>query len=169
VNPTSFDNNFSAYVTKIPSAQSSLDTSGTVSGGGWLQNLNTFPAAGSGTPPVLINTATLLGISATSPSSYSKILNASGLNEIDGTMPFSTAATLSTDPEVVDLWMANRTALTTSSTTLLGTLTVDGNVAGTSGGEVAITFTAVPEPGTLVLVAAGLSGLVWAGRGRRTE
>ena len=166
VNPPSFDNNFSLYVPKIPAAQSALDAAGTVSGGGWLENLNSFPNAGTG--GVILNDAQRLAILTTNPSSYTKVINSSGLNNLNGTMPFSTAVMLAANGQLADLWDAKRTALTTSSTTLLGTLTVDGNALG-DGSEVRISFSAVPEPGTIFLLSMGLLGLTRMGGRRRSD
>jgi len=158
VNPPGFDNNLSTYVGKIPAAQSALDTGAVGGSPDWLQGLNTFTTG-------LIFTPSNLAIATNNPSSYTSVLNGNGLNQISGNLPFSTAPSLTGNGQVVDLWGATRTGLTTSKTTLLGMLTVDGNFA---TNEVRITFTAVPEPGTLALACAGLAGVAWMGRSRRT-
>jgi len=159
VNPPSNDNVLS-YVRALPSGQLALDDG---SASGWLFNLSGFPAAGTG--GVLVNDATRVAIPTSNPSSYTNVIGL-GTNELNNLLPFSTAATLSGNGQVVDLWTGKQTGLRTSVTTLIGTLTVDGNFAG-DGSEVRVTFNAVPEPGTLLLVGAGLAGLVWSGRGRR--
>jgi len=163
-NPPSFDNMLSAYVGKIPTAQSSLDTGSVGGSPDWLQSLNTFGNADGST--IFINDATRVSVLTSNQGSYTTIIGASGQNNINGTMPFSTAVSLLGNGQVADLWSATRTALRTSKTTLLGTFMVDGNASG-DGSEVSITFASVvPEPGTMVLLSMGLLGLAWRG-GRR--
>ncbi|HBZ71087.1 MAG TPA: hypothetical protein DEP35_15680 [Deltaproteobacteria bacterium] len=163
--PPAYDSNAiittPTYTAGIGASQPVLD-GGT--GIGWLQQLNSIPTSGTG---VNFVTPTALGLNAsTNPNSYSNVLGL-GTNTIDNNMPFSTAATLSGNGQVLDLWSANTPKHNVSTTTLLGTLTVDGNSAG-DGSTLRITFTAVPEPGTFFLLAGGLSGLVWMGQRRRT-
>ena len=160
VNPLIFDNQLSAYVTKIPPSQAALDDGSST---GWLRNLNGFPAAGTG--GVIINNATELAIPTSVPSSYTNVIGL-GTNKINNLLPFSTASTLSGNGQTLDLWTGTRTGVQTSSTVQIGMLKVDGNSAG-DGSQVRITFSAVPEPGTLLLVAAGLAGLVGIGKRRR--
>jgi len=173
IHPPNWDNNaivtHPSYTAGIQGAQSSLDTGSTGGSPDFLQNLNGITAGGTGV--IFVGTSTL-GLSATNnPSSYTNQIGL-GTNTVNNNLPFSTAATLATTVpsggQVVDLWQAVNTALNKSTTTLIGTLAVNGNVTG-DGSTISLTFTAVPEPGTLVLVAAGLSGLVWVGRGRRTR
>jgi hypothetical protein len=163
--PPSYDNNAivtsPTYTAGIGAAQAALD-SGSLAGGGWLESLNEIAAGGTGVNFVS-TTERSLGLSAAgNANSYSNQIGV-GSNTINNTLPFSTAATLSANGKVVDLWSAQTPKLNVSSTTLLGTLTVDGNFAG-DGSEVRITFSAVPEPGTLLLVAMGLAGLAWTGK-----
>jgi hypothetical protein len=156
VNPTIFDNNISAYVTRIAGAQNALDTGQGCSGGGWLPCLPNFPAAGFG--PVIVNDVNRLLIQANTTSSYENVLGL-GTDQINAKLPFSIAAPLiGSSPTVLDLWMGVQTSSTTSKTTELGTLTVNGDPTG-SGSEVQITFNAVPEPSAAGLVAVGLGML----------
>jgi len=147
VNPQSFDNKAN-YITKISPAQTFLDQG---DGAEWLPNLNLLPPAGMG--GVILNTAVELSIPAGNVNSWTSRV---GPN-INGNLPFSTTSTLTANGHVVDLWTGTRTGVTTSQTIELGTLTVDGNVDG--GQQVQITFNAVPEPSTLLLVATGTTGL----------
>jgi hypothetical protein len=163
VNPTIFDNNISHYVTKIAGAQVSLDNGLGASAGGWLPLLPHFPPAGLG--GVIVNDATRLLIPATESSSYTNVIGLS-TDQINGKLPFSIAASLvGSTPTVLDLWKGVQASATTSRTTELGTLTVNGDPTG-SGTEVQITFNAVPEPTTAGLVAVGL-GVLSAVRKRR--
>jgi hypothetical protein len=156
VDPTIFDNNISHYVTKIAPAQVSLDDGTGATGNGWLPMLPNFPPAGLG--GVIVNDATRLLIPATGPSSYTNVLGF-GTDQINGKLPFSVAAPLAgSAPTVLDLWKGVQTSLTTSMTTELGTLTANGDPTG-SGTEVQITFNAVPEPSTAVLLVTGLGVL----------
>ncbi|HME71551.1 MAG TPA: PEP-CTERM sorting domain-containing protein [Myxococcota bacterium] len=157
INPPSFDNppasnHISDYVLKLAPAQVALDKG---NAGGWLQNLNTAPPAGTG--GIIINDATRLAFSSGQPSSYLNVIGL-GQNRINNQLPFSTAANLSNPTQELDLWTAVQTAATTSKTTLLGTLEVQGNPLG-DGSEVEVTFSAVPEPSTFLLVSVGLSAL----------
>jgi hypothetical protein len=162
VDPTSFDNNITKYVTKISPAQVSLDTGTGATGGGWLPLLPNFPAGGSG--GVIFNNPTSLAIPSSESSSYENVIGLT-TNQINGKLPFSTAKTLTNPSEMLDLWKATQTSSTKSSTVLLGTFDVQGNSAG-DGSMVKITFTAVPEPSTLLLVSMGLCAIARVARGR---
>jgi hypothetical protein len=101
----------------------------------------------------ILNTPVELSISATNVNSWTNFI---GPN-IDTFLPFSTTSTVTANGHVVDLWTGTRTGAATSQTVELGTLTVDGNVDG--GKEVQITFDAVPEPSTFVLIVLGIGGV----------
>ena len=154
VNPQSFDNN-AHYLTKLGVAQLSLDDG---RGSAWLPNLKKLPATGMG--GVLLNTPVELSILASNVNGWTNLI---GPN-INDSLPFSTTSTLTANGHVVDLWTGTRTGTTTSQTVELGTLTVDGNVDG--GQEVRITFNAVPEPSTFVLILLGIGGVVAVRRHR---
>jgi hypothetical protein len=155
----------SKYVTKIGGAQVSLDTGTGSTGGGWLPLLPNFPAGGIG--GVIFNNPTSLAIPSSESSSFLNVIGL-GTNEINGRLPFSTALTLTNPSEVLDLWTGTETSATKSHTTLLGTLNVQGNSKG-DGSMVQVTFSAVPEPSTLLLVSMGLCAIARAARrgGRR--
>jgi hypothetical protein len=148
VNPRSFDNK-ARYITGIGPAQVSVDVG--EFGAGWLPQLNLLPPAGMG--GVFLNTPVELSISATNVNSWTNLIGP----QINDSLPFSTTSTLTANGHVVDLWTGTRTGTTTSQTVELGTLTVDGNVEG--GQQVQITFNAVPEPSTFVLIVLGIGGV----------
>jgi hypothetical protein len=154
VNPPSFDTKAN-YITKITPAQTTLDQG--IAGAGWLPQLNLLPPAGMG--GVILNTATELSLAASNVNSWTNIV---GPN-ISSFLPFSTTTLLSGNGAIVPVWMGTRTSTSTAHTIEDGTLTVDGNLAG-DGSTVGLTFNVIPEPGTMWLIASGLSGLVWAGR-----
>jgi PEP-CTERM motif len=167
--PPAFDNNAisttPAYTAGLEAGQSALDA-GSPASGGWLQQLSGIPSGATG---VSFVGATTLGLNATTfGSSYSNLIGL-GTNQVNNQLPFSTAANLSANGQVVDLWSGQVTRLNHSTTTLLGTLSVDGNVTGSSGNEVEITFSPVPEPGTMLLLSMGVVGLTWRGRRRRSD
>jgi hypothetical protein len=162
INPPSFDNNITKYVTKISQAQVSLDTGTGTSSGAWLPLLPNFPAGGTG--GVIFNNPTSLAIPSSETTSYENVIGLT-TNQINGKLPFSTAKTLTNSSETLDLWKATQTATTKSSTDLLGTFDVQGNSAG-DGSMVKITFSAIPEPSTLLLVSMGLCAIASAARGR---
>lgn len=171
VNPVAFDNQLSPYVTRLPAGQLYLDNG---AGTGWLVGLSNFPAAGGPncspsqlTNCVILSTSNELAILTSNPGSYT---NGPGLgtNQLNNLLPFSTAASLTTNGQMVDLWTGTRTGVKTSSTSLLGMFTVNGNSLG-DGSQISLSFTPVPEPGTLLLVTAGLAGLLWVGRTRGAE
>jgi len=171
INPPSFDNNAKithpTYTAGIQGAQTSLDTGSTGGSPDFLQNLNGITVGGTGV--IFVGTSTL-GLSANNnASSYTNQIGL-GTNTINNNLPFSTAATLATTVpsggQVVDLWEAVNTALGKSTTTLYGTLDVNGNSAG-DGSQITITFNLIPEPGTALLLGMGLAGVAWTGGRRR--
>jgi hypothetical protein len=157
INPVSFDTKAN-YITKITPAQTTIDLG---SGSGWLPTLNMLPAAGMG--GVILNTATELSVPTSQVDGWTNVVGAF----VGGLLPFSTTTNLSGNGAVVPLWTGTRTGNATAHTVEAGTLTVDGNLAG-DGSTVGLTFNVIPEPGTMTLLAAGLAGLLWAGR-RQTK
>jgi len=109
-----------------------------------------------GDPDVILNDATRLGILTSHTSSYTNVMSGGGQDNVNGNLPFSVSAPLmGSSPTTLKLWQGTRTSLTTSATEQIGSLIVNGNPTG-DGTEVQITFAAVPEPSTAVLLAAGL-------------
>lgn len=162
VDPPSFDNMISPYVLKIAGAQVSLDSGTGSSSGAWLPLLPLFPAGGTG--GVIFNNPTSLAIPSSESTSYLNVIGL-GTNKINGKLPFATDKTLTNSTETLDLWKATQNSATKSNTVLLGTLDVQGNSTG-DGSMVKITFSAIPEPSTLVLVSMGLCAIASAARGR---
>jgi hypothetical protein len=158
VNPLSFDNKAN-YITKISPAQSSIDTG---TGSGWLPDLNKLPPAGMS--DVILNTPTELAIPTSDVNSWTSLIGP----KVNDSLPFSTVVNLMGNGALVPVWTGTRTATTTTHTVEVGELTVDGNPS-SDGSTVGIKFSVIPEPGTLWLLGAGLSGLAWVGRRQRKQ
>jgi hypothetical protein len=162
VNPISFGVNLTV---KIPGAQTTLDN-GTIAG--FLQLLNNFPAAPNG--GVIINDANRLSLLTSNGNSYTTKLGFNGSEDrIDGKLP---SGLLNDNPVTGDpaqnqfnFWKTVTSSAAVSTSTLLGTLNVEGNIGGATP-TTRVTFQPIPEPGTVLMIGAGLTGLAILGRRR---
>jgi hypothetical protein len=160
VDPTLF-NNKATLITKVTPAQTVLDNG---SGGGWL------PAT-VGVESGLLSDTFRLAINNTcspgpcNPNSWAGF--PVGAN-IGGFLPFAADSTLGTGPNPENLYTVTRTGTATAASVLQGSFFVAADVTTPNGDAVTLSFTPIPEPGTLMLLASGLTGLIWLGR-RRTE
>ncbi len=110
---------------------------------------------GPGTANILSNTATQITYPESNGISYKAKLNATGGDTLNSNFPFGIGTLFDTSSSTT-LWDAQiNQDFTGSILKELGTVTLSGSTA---------TFSPVPEPGTLLLLGAGLSGLVVFGR-----
>jgi hypothetical protein len=159
VDPTTF-NNKATFITKITPAQTLLDNG---SGAGWLP-ADVGLALGSD----LLNDTFRKAINNSIPAPLNPNSWASNIGpQIGGFLPFITSSTLGAVSQE-NLYTMTRTGNATAVAVLQGAFSVTGDVTTPSGDAVSFSFTPVPEPGTLLLVVSGLTGLIWVGR-RRTE
>jgi len=160
VDPTTF-NNKASLITKVTPAQVALDNG---SGAGFL------PVDVGTSVTNILNDTFRLALNNNSnpgpvnPNSWVSLIGAN----INGNLPFSTASTLGAGTSVENLYSVTRTGNATAVAAPLGFFDVFADVSTPDGTAVTLTFSPIPEPGTLLLVASGLTGLIWVGR-RRTE
>lgn len=138
--------------------------------GGWFSLVNTSATGG----PILSNTAAQLTVQVGATFSYTNFLGFGGINDkIGNSVPFNTAcgigASAGQSPACTDASVPIYRTLQgfpglgdyglpeANERTLLGSLSVSGAT---------LTYTPIPEPGTLLLLGAGLLGLAAAGHKR---
>ena len=130
---------------------------------GWFGLLPNVPAPAQSSGLVSIRDANILAVKVEASFSYTSMIGL-GTDAINSALPFgiNTRTTFGAG---------------TSASLPYWTLTYDENgyvkalrgtfAASQDGSNVALSFTAIPEPGTLLLFASGLAGLGIAGRKRR--
>lgn len=150
LNPPSFATNISQFVLKIGPARDAMLTN---AGLGFLGLLDNIPAPNGST--ILANDSDRLVIATNLVGSYTNVLKAT--DRINAQLPFLVSTQFGADEQLqAEFWRTVRNSGTSSTVTLFATFDVNG-------GTVSIP---IPEPGTAMLLFAGLAGLAVAGRRR---
>jgi len=132
---------------------------------GWFGLLPNVPAPAQSGGLVSIRDTDIIAVQAAASFSYTSVLGL-GTDAINSALPFG---------------INTRTSFGagTSASLPFWTLTYDENgyletfrgtfSASQDGSNVALSFTAIPEPGTLLLFASGIAGIAFAGRRRSVQ